>query len=143
MERDQLRQIDIGYAVAIGEAEAVVANVLSHAPQATACQRLLSRLNERDAPGLGVTLMHVHAVLAHVERDIGHVEEVVGKILLDDIALVSQANDEIVDPVMRVNLHDVPEDRPAPDLDHGFWLEMGFLADASAQTSGKDDNFHR
>ena len=76
--------------------------------------------------------MNLHPVLEHIERDIRHVEEVIREIFLDYIAFVPEANHELIDPVVRVDLHDVPQDRPTPNLDHGLWLEMGFLAYASA-----------
>lgn len=76
--------------------------------------------------------MNLHAVVSHVDRDIGHMQEVIGKILLDDIALVAQADDKIVDAVGRKYFHDVPDDRFTADLDHRLRLEMRFLADSRA-----------
>lgn len=69
-------------------------------------------------------------------------EEVVGEVLLDHVAPVPAADHEVVDPVRRVQLHDVPEDRPAADLDHRLGAGAGLLADASAQAAGEDDRLH-
>ena len=41
-----------------------------------------------------------------------------------------------------INLHDVPYDRFPPDLDHGFWLRIGFFAYTSSQTARKYYAFH-
>ena len=63
-------------------------------------------------------------------------QEVVCKVFFDDIALVAAANDEVIDAMMGVNLHDVPQDGLAPDLDHGLGLDVGFFAYARTQTAG-------
>jgi len=47
-----------------------------------------------------MALMDFHAVLRHVERHVRHVEKIIGEILLDDVPLVTEAYDEIVDPVV-------------------------------------------
>ena len=86
--------------------------------------------------------MDGHLVVVHVEGDVGGVEEVVGEVLLDDVALVSAADDEVVDAVLGVDLEDVPEDGAAADLDHGLGADRGFFAEASAEAAGEDYCFH-
>jgi len=54
-------------------------------------------------------------------------KEVVGKILLDDITLVSTADDEVIDSVGGVNLQDMPKDGATTDLDHRLGLQPGFF----------------
>ena len=71
--------------------------------------------------------MHGHLVVVHVEGDVGGVQEVVGEVLLDDVALVAAADDEVVDAVLRVDLEDVPEDGAAADLDHRLGAEARSL----------------
>lgn len=36
----------------------------------------------------------------------------------------------------------MPEDGLATDLDHGFWLEIGFFGEAGSEASSQDDHFH-
>ena len=103
---------------------------------------MLTGVDQRDAPGLGVLLVHLHAVGAQIEGDIGEVQEVVGEILLDDIALVAAADDEIIDAVGGVAFHDMPEDRLAADLDHGLGPEVGLFGNAGAETTGENNSFH-
>ena len=86
--------------------------------------------------------MHGHLVAGDVEGDVGGVQEVVGEVLLDDVALVSQADDEVVDALLRVELEDVPEDGLAADLDHGLGADGGFFTETRAETAGEDDRFH-
>src|SRR6185436_3334141 len=64
-------------------------------------------------------------------------------ILLDDIALVPAADHEVVHAVGGIDLHDVPEDGLAADLDHRLGPDAGLLADARAEASGQNDRFHR
>jgi hypothetical protein len=40
---------------------------------------------------------------------------------------------------MRVNLHDVPDDRAPADLDQRLWTELRFLGDTGAQSAGEYD----
>lgn len=52
---------------------------------------------EGDLPGLGGALVHLHVIAhIHVERDITGGQEVIGKILLDHVALAAATHDEIV-----------------------------------------------
>ncbi|MNM82275.1 hypothetical protein D3C81_943020 [compost metagenome] len=69
-------------------------------------------------------------------------QEIVGEVLLDHIALVAQADDEVIDAKVRVDLHDVPDDRLAAYLDHRFWPQVGFFADTRTQAAGQNDCFH-
>src|SRR5690349_17383151 len=87
--------------------------------------------------------MHLHAVLRKVESDVCHVQEIVSEVLFDYVAPITQAYDEVVDAVMAVQLHDVPQDRTAPDLDHGFRAQDRFLTQAGTQTARQDHRFHR
>ena len=65
-------------------------------------------------------VMNLHRVLADVERHVCLVEVIVRKVFLEEIALVAEAHHELVQPVPGVDLHDVPDDRLAADLDHWF-----------------------
>ena len=46
------------------------------------------------------------------------------------------------DAVGRVDLHDVPEDGPAADLDHRLGLKVSFFRQARAQTARENDSLH-
>ena len=143
MEGDQLGDVDVADAVAIGQAEGVVAlNVLGHALEAPTGHGALSSVHQGHTPGFGATLVHVHGVLAHVESDIRHIEKVVGEVLLDLVALVAAADHKIIDSVGGINLHDVPKDRLATDFHHGFRLGVGLLGYPGAKAAGQNDCLH-
>ena len=55
-------------------------------------------------------------------------QEVVGKVLFDEVALVAATDDEVGDAVVRIHLHDVPQDGLATDFDHGLGAGRGFFA---------------
>ena len=143
VEGDGGGDVDVGYAVAVGHAEGFGGvEVLRDAAEAASGAGGFSGVDEGDAPGFGDGLVDGHLVVVHVEGDVGGVEEVVGEELLDDVALVSAADDEVVDAVLGVDLEDVPEDGPATDLDHRLGAEGCLFGDAGAETAGEDDCFH-
>ena len=69
-------------------------------------------------------------------------EEIIGEIFLDQVALIAQANDEIIDPRGAVNLHDVPQDRHSADLDHRLRPHICLLRETRAEPAGQDDSLH-
>ena len=143
VEGDGGGDVDVGDTVAVGHAEGLVGvEVLGDAAEASSGAGGFSGVDEGDAPGFGDGLVDGHLVVVHVEGDVGGVEEVVGEELLDDVALVSAADDEVIDAVLGVDLEDVPEDGAATDLDHGLGAEGGLFRDASAEAAGEDYCFH-
>src|ERR1051325_7647446 len=86
--------------------------------------------------------MNVHAVLAHMERHVRRMEKVVREILFDHVALVAEADDEVVESLVAVDLHHVPQHRTAADLDHRFRPHAGLFGDARPQSAGQDDDLH-
>ena len=86
--------------------------------------------------------MDFHPVFGQMKRHIGHVQEVIGEVLLDHVSLVTKADDEIVEAIVTIDLHDVPEDRAAADFHHRFGTDRGFLAKPRAHSTSKDDYFH-
>lgn len=143
VEGDGGLDVDVGEAVAIGHQERVFAfEVLCDAAQAASCARVVAGVDQGDAPGLGDGVVHGHLVVGDVEGDVGGVQEVVGEVLLDDVALVTEADDKVVYSLLGVELEDVPKDGLAADLDHGLGAERGFFTETRTETAGEDDRFH-
>ena len=86
--------------------------------------------------------MNLHTVIGNVKGYIGHMQKIIGKILLDDITLIAAANNELINTVGGIYLHDMPEYRLAADLYHRLWLQMSFFTYTRAETTGKDDSLH-
>ena len=93
---------------------------------------VFARIHQHHLPGLALIVVDLHLIGPHVKGDIRYVQKVIGEIFLDDISLVSQANDEIVDTVRRIDFKDMPQNGLSTDLNHGFWSEMRFFTDTSA-----------
>jgi hypothetical protein len=62
--------------------------------------------------------------------------------VLDDVAAVAQTEHEVIETRRRVALHDVPEDRPASDLDHRLRSDGRLLAETGAMAACEDDDLH-
>ncbi len=140
---DQSIHVDVGHPIAIGEAEGLITEVGAHPAQAPTGFGLVAGVDQRDLPGLGGALVHLHVVAhIHVEGDITGVQEVIRKIFLDHVALVATAHDEIVNAERAVDLEDVPENRQAAYLHQRLGTHHGFFGEAGAPTTGKDDGFH-
>ena len=128
MKRNEFGDVDVTDAIAIGKTKSVFSfDVVCDTPDTSTSHGFFARVHQGYSPGFGLTLMHLHAVLAHVESNVRHVKKVVGKVLLDDVPLVAAANHEVVDAVVRIGLHDVPEDRLATNFNHGLGLDGSLL----------------
>src|SRR5688572_9892660 len=60
---------------------------------------------------------------------------IVGKVFFNQISLVPKANYEIIDTIVAVNFHNVPQYWPTSDLDQWFWLQGGFFGKSSPVTA--------
>ena len=139
VEGDGGLDVDVGEAVAVGHQERVVRiafEVLGDAAQAASGAGVVAGVDQGDAPRLGDGVVDGHLVVGDVEGDVGGVQEVVGEVLLDDVALVAEADNEVVDALLRVELEDVPENGASADLDHGLGTDRGFFAETRAETTG-------
>lgn len=89
-----------------------------------------------------MALMHRHLIVLHIEGHVRHVKEVIGKVFLDDVALITAADNELVDPVGRIDLHYMPEDRFAADFHHRLGFKMGLLGNPSTEATCQNYRFH-
>jgi hypothetical protein len=58
---------------------------------------------------------------SELERHVAAVPEVVAEVVLDALPFVAQAENEVFEAVLRVGLHDVPDDGLPADGHHGLW----------------------
>jgi len=86
--------------------------------------------------------MYLHLVVDHVERHVRHMQEVVREELLDQVTAVAATNDELVDTMKGVQLHDVPKDRMTTDLDHWLGPQDRLLGESRSQPASKNHCFH-
>src|SRR4029078_2736201 len=116
--------------------------VRGHAIETLARQWVLAAVDQRHAPRLDLLLMYDDTVFRHVEGNVRHMQGIVRKVFLDYVPFVAAADHEIVGAMRRVELHDVPEDWLAADLDHRLGSEIALLGNTSAKAASKNDDFH-
>src|SRR5262245_32679298 len=92
VQLNDLPDVHIPDTVSIGDTEEWISlHIPQDALDPPPDHRIVAGVHQRDRPRFGLGLMHGHAVLAQVKRHIGIVQEIVLKVLLDDVALVSEA----------------------------------------------------
>src|SRR5258708_13815747 len=76
-----------------------------------------------------------HLAVAEIYGDIavGHV--VAEKIIFRHLALVAQRQDELLQPMVGIAVHDVPDDRLSPDFHHRLGFNHGLFRQPSPQPS--------
>src|SRR3712207_3393860 len=70
MKLNECRNVDVANAVAVGQAERFVADVLANALDASACHGVQPRIDEGDTPWLGGRMMDFDGVVVQVDRKI-------------------------------------------------------------------------
>src|SRR5260370_41411729 len=64
------------------------------------------------------------------------------EVLLNGIGAVAQAQDEVLVAEVRVILHDVPQNRPVTNGNHGLGDIISILPQAHSESAAKDNDFH-
>ena len=128
-------EVHVGNTIAIGKHERLIPDIILYALDASAGHGVEAGVDDGHAPRLVHVVVDLHLVVAEVEGYVRIMQEVVREILLDNVLLVAGQDDEIVVAVARVVLHDVPEDRHLPDLDHRLRTEMRLLGNTGSETT--------
>ena len=74
--------------------------------------------------------------------DIRGVEEIIRKILFYDMLFVARTNDEFVESIVAVKLHDMEQNWDPAQFHHGLRLELTLFTDASTESASKNYCFH-
>ena len=143
VEFDQCADVDVRNAVAIGHAEGLVAQQMTDALQTATGHRLGACVHQGHAPGRNLLFsVEGNPVFSEIHRHIRTVQHEVREIFFDEIALVAEADDELVEAVVAVEHHDVPEDWLPADLDHRLGTKVRFLGDSRPQAAGEQNDLH-
>ena len=136
---DELGQAHVGEAVAvIREEDLFVLEVLLHGHQALPDIGRLAGIHERDIPVIDVAVVKLHGLAAVREREvIRDALVVLEKVVFDDISAITEAQDEVLVSEVRIVLHEVPDNRPVADRDHGLRDVLGIFPDSHSQTTAK------
>src|SRR5262249_45203470 len=104
------RNVDVGHAIAVGhEKRRVLGHVLPNPLEPTAGHGVLARVHQGHTPGFGRGVVDFYGVCFEVERHVRAMQRVVCEVFLNHVALIAEADDEVVDAEVRVGFHDVPE----------------------------------
>src|SRR5262249_48705995 len=134
---------DVRNAIAICECEEwIVGYIRQDSLQATTGLGLISSIDQCDVPRLCGLSMHLEPILRQMKCNVRHVDEIIGEILLDKIALVAQANDELIDTMRTVYFHDMPKNGTPTDLDHRLRSNRGLFGKARSKASSQDNRLH-
>ena len=142
VEADGVGDVEVGDAVAVGQAEGLVADVVADPPQPAAGHGLEPGVGEGDAPRLGGDAVDLDGVGREVDRQVVGAVEELEEVFLDEVALVAAADHEVVQAMRRIDLHDVPEHRHRADFHQRLGDDSGLLAQARSVAAGKDNDLH-
>src|SRR4029079_16399189 len=143
MKIDELPDVDISNAIAIGKTERVVIPYVRRPPlDSSARFGLGAGIDQRHPPRLRSLGMKIDLVVLEIDRDVGGVQEILREILLDQIPFVSKANHELIDAVRRLDLHDVPEHGMPADFHHRLWPHDCLFAQTATEAAGEDHHLH-
>src|SRR3546814_107593 len=135
-------QVNGGQPVAVGEQEALAADDIACPLQASAGHGVVAGVEHRDLPLLDAAAHAGHLAGRQIDPEVAVQACVVEKIELDDLRLVAGEHDELVEAVVGVDLHDVPDDGTAADLHHGLGPHDGLLGQPAAVAAGEDHHLH-
>jgi hypothetical protein len=136
-------EVDVGDAVPVGEEERLRRiEPAAQALQAPAGLRVEPGLDEVHLPPRLVAFVDDGLPAGEVDGEIVVERIEIEEVLLHDLGLVAERDDELRDGVGAEDVHDVPEDRLAADLDHGFGPQDRLLGETGAEPTRKDDRFH-
>src|SRR5205823_1114214 len=121
MQFDGGRNVDAPDTISVGEQEGVVIlEIFADAMNALTRHRICAGIGQRNlpilfrVPGMKFSLW----LLSEEQRRVANVPEIIPEVFLNHLTLVAEAEDELFESVMRVRLHDVPQDRPVADRQH-------------------------
>src|SRR2546423_1715443 len=116
METEYAPDIKICHTVTIRQQKCVVFDVFFNSFNTRPCHGIKSGVGESNFPsGLRMTGNDLDILAAQLNREIIGEHFIVVEVILDDFALIAKAQDKVLEPVLAVGLHDVPEYRHSAD----------------------------
>src|SRR5208282_4498205 len=144
VELHELSDVHIAHAIAVGQHEEIFTNILLNPLHPSASHRVLSGIDESDLKvlfAMDVLILDL-GVPAEAEGEIVVHRLIVQEIFLDHVAAVSEAEHKIDETIMRIQLHNVPQDRTTADFYHGLGPILSFLAQTGTEPSAQHYYFH-
>jgi hypothetical protein len=142
----ELLDVDIGDSVPIGDHEGIlIGKERSNTLDPSTGIRVFASVGECDPPVFPVVVHEtdLRLLCAEVEAEVVMPPaQVFHEVLLDGLSSVSEAENEVIKAMCSVDLHDVPEDRPAADVDQGFGDRFRMLLEPGSFAAAENDNLH-
>ncbi len=142
VEGDQGVDIHIRHTVSIGHHEGLVIDPPRKSFDASAGHCVQARISQMNVPVLDLAVLDVVLRVAEMDGKVAVVLVIINEIRLNDLGFVTHRHGKISMAEVGVELHDVPNDRFAANLDHRFWSNRGLFLQTWSQSSGKDDYLH-
>src|SRR2546427_2312457 len=139
------RQMEVGQAVRVVRHEEIVTvvEIWLHGLEPLAEIRTEAGVDERDPPVIDVAPKELDIFPAlREDKIVRHALVILQEVVLDQVAPVAKAEDEIVTSVMRVVLHQVPDDGAVADVDHRLRDGLGVFSEPRAQPAAEEDDLH-
>src|SRR6266853_6089005 len=130
MKVEQAADVDVAQAVAVGKQERVVVfEIAGNALQAATGLGFEAGVGKSDGKILFVVSAHELDLRLAAEANLEVTIHgfVVQEVILDHVAAIPEAENELAHSVVGVHLHDVPQNGTASDLHHRLGPEFGFL----------------
>lgn len=133
MEFEKLADVDISDAITIGDHERVAINVSLDSLDPAAGHRLLTGIRQCDLEILLVMSVEIvdAGLASQVNREVIIHGFIIQKILLNHLASIAQAEDEVSVAMVSVEFHDVPDDGLLADQDHGLGAKFCLFSEAA------------
>src|SRR5712664_2943398 len=141
MKVHQLFDIDVADAVPVCAQKEVAVDVPLRPLDPASGHRVGTGCSKRHMEVLLHVLVVIRDLVALTELD-GQVSLhrlVVEEVLLDHVALVAKTEDEVLEAMVRVELHDVPEQRISSNLDQAIRFELSLFSQPRPQTAAEND----
>ena len=116
--------------------------LLPDAEHAPAGRRLEAGVVQPDRPVLVPAPLHLHRAASQLDRHVAGQRRVLREVAFDHLALVAERDHEVAEAVVGIDLHDVPENRVGPDLDHRLGLLNSLFGQPASRPAGKNHSPH-
>src|SRR3990170_7609022 len=126
MVGNKILNINIRNAVTISKHKSFISNIRSYPLNPATGHGFNPRINKGNPPLFYRMLMNdLFVRISKIKGNIRFMEKIMGKIFLNIIPLIAEAYDKVIESIMRIDFHYMPEDRMFADIYHWFRLKIG------------------
>ena len=128
--------IDISYTITVRHHKCVFFKIFTDTSDTSAGHRIQSGIYNCHLPWLQHIVVHNHFIfLCEIKGNVAVVKIIVCKPFFNDMLFISTANHKFIKSISRIHLHDMPENRFLPNLNHRLWFQMAFFTDSGTETT--------